>query len=294
MEEIKDLIVVKQLPIIEENLKKISEEIDKKVELANSLACTEGTVKDVKKARAELSKQFKGLETQRKDVKEKVTKPYDDFEEVYKKYISDKFKEADRILKEKIDAVEDELKNQKKEEVKAYFDEMCVKEKIDFVTFEQTKTNITLTASMKSLKENINNFFKNIVKDLSLIETQEHKEEMLIEYKKSLEVERSIASVIERYKELEKIHREKEEKKEQELTDEVMLNKIESLSTPKVENVTNDTEGTQSGTQTEILEGAFKVVTPFKECLKEIVEVTKKYEETKIINLKKDGDVYHE
>lgn len=36
----KDLIIVKQLPQIEEHLKELSTEIDKKVENAKSLVCT--------------------------------------------------------------------------------------------------------------------------------------------------------------------------------------------------------------------------------------------------------------
>ena len=42
------LIVIKQLPQIEEHLKDLSTEIDKKVKDAKSLICTEETVKTVK------------------------------------------------------------------------------------------------------------------------------------------------------------------------------------------------------------------------------------------------------
>ena len=44
-----ELIVIKQLPIIEENLKELSGEIDKKIENANALVCNDETVKEVKK-----------------------------------------------------------------------------------------------------------------------------------------------------------------------------------------------------------------------------------------------------
>ena len=43
--ENKELIVIKQLPIIEEKLKELSKEIDKKVEKAKSLVVSEETVK---------------------------------------------------------------------------------------------------------------------------------------------------------------------------------------------------------------------------------------------------------
>ena len=54
-----DLIVVKQLPIIQEQLKQLSTEIEQKVENAKSLVCTEETVKEVKQVRADLNKEFK-------------------------------------------------------------------------------------------------------------------------------------------------------------------------------------------------------------------------------------------
>ena len=85
-EEKKDqLIVVKQLPIIEEKLQALSIEIDEKVENALSLVCTEETRKDIKEVRASLTKQFKELEEQRKFVKNAVLDPYNKFEEIYKK-----------------------------------------------------------------------------------------------------------------------------------------------------------------------------------------------------------------
>ena len=106
-EEKKDqLIVVKQLPIIEEKLQALSIEIDEKVENALSLVCTEETRKDIKEVRASLTKQFKELEEQRKFVKNAVLDPYNKFEEIYKKCVSDKFKFADSELKKKIDEVE--------------------------------------------------------------------------------------------------------------------------------------------------------------------------------------------
>ena len=105
-----ELIVVKQLPIIQERLKELSTEIDKKVENAKSLICTEETVKEVKQVRADMNKEFKDLEVQRKLVKEQVLAPYMQFEDIYKQYVSDKYKNADIELKNKVDSIENELK----------------------------------------------------------------------------------------------------------------------------------------------------------------------------------------
>lgn len=208
----KDLIIVKQLPQIEEHLKELSTEIDKKVENAKGLVCTEESVKAIKQVRADLNKKFKELETQRKNVKEQILAPYIQFEEVYKTYISEKYKSADVDLKTKIDNTENELKTQKEQEIKDYFEEYKIANNIDFVNYEQANINVTLTASKKSLKEQAKKFIDEIVDDLKLIETQECKEEILVEYKQNLNVSRAIQDVANRHKLLEEEKRKQEEK----------------------------------------------------------------------------------
>lgn len=206
-----ELIVVKQLPIIQEQLKQLSTEIEQKVENAKSLVCTEETVKEVKQVRADLNKEFKDLETQRKLVKEQVLAPYMQFEEVYKQYVSDKYKNADIELKNKVDSVENELKTKKEQEIKYYFEEYKTANNIDFITYEQARINVTLSASMKSLKEQAKAFIDKTVEDLNLIETQEHKAEILVEYKQTLNVSNAITTITNRFKAIEEEKRRQEE-----------------------------------------------------------------------------------
>ena len=206
---IKDLIEIKQLPIIEEQLKTVSKTIDGKIENAKSLVCTEETVKTVKELRASLNKDFKEFETKRKEVKEKVLAPYMQFEEIYKEYITDKFNSADKELKNKIDSVENELKAKKENEIKEYFEEYKIANNIDFIAYEQAKINVTLTASMKSLKAQVKDFIDKIIDDLKLINTQSNKEEILIEYKKDLNVSRAITDVTNRKEQLRRLQEKK-------------------------------------------------------------------------------------
>lgn len=205
-----DLIIIKQLPQIEEHLKELSTEVDKKVESAKSLICTEENVKTIKQVRADLNKEFKEVEQQRKTVKEQVLAPYMQFENIYKEYISNKYKSADTDLKQKVDAVESELKNKKEQEVKEYFETYKTENNIDFITYEQAKINVTLTASMKSLKGQAKEFIDKVIEDLKLIDVQEHKAEILVEYKQTLNVSNAITTVINRFEAV------KEEKKKQE------------------------------------------------------------------------------
>ncbi|MBS5854021.1 MAG: DUF1351 domain-containing protein [Clostridium sp.] len=214
---IENLIVIKQLPQIEEHLKDLSTEIDVKVNNAKKLVCTEETVKTVKQVRADLTKDFKNLEEQRKTVKEQILAPYMQFEEVYKTYVSNKYKEADIDLKQKIDSTENELKKQKEQEIEKYFEEYKTANNIDFVDFKQANINVTLTASKKNLKEQAKTFIDEIVDDLKLIETQEGKEEILVEYKRNLNVSKSIQEVANRHKLLEEEKKRQEELKNKQL-----------------------------------------------------------------------------
>lgn len=212
-----DLIVVKQLPEIEEHLKTLSEEIDKKVETAKSLVCTEETVKTVKQVRADLNKEFKELEEQRKFVKEQVLAPYMQFEEVYKQYVSDKYKSADTELKSKVDNIENELKAQKEQEVREYFEEYRKYKNIDFIKFEQANIKVGLSDSKTSLHKQAQAFIDKTYEDLNLINTQEHKAEMLVEYKQSLNVSQAITTVTNRFKAIEEEKRKQEELKQRQL-----------------------------------------------------------------------------
>lgn len=56
---------------------------------------------------------------------------------------------------------------------------------------------------MKSLKEQAKAFIDKIVDDLNLIKTQEHKAEILVEYKQTLNVAQAITIVINRFKAIE-------------------------------------------------------------------------------------------
>lgn len=213
-----DLIVVKQLPQIEEHLKELSIDIDKKVENAKSLVCTEENVKTIKQVRADLNKEFKEVEQQRKMVKEQILAPYIQFEEIYKTYISDKYKGADSDLKTKIDTTENELRARKEQETRDYFEEYKQSLSIDFIKFEDAKIKVGLADSKTSLKKQAKDFIDRVNTDLATIMLQEHKEEILVEYKQNGYVlSTAISTVINRTKAVEETKRKQEELKQKQL-----------------------------------------------------------------------------
>ena len=195
-----NLTIATQLPIVESQLREASAKVDARVQEAMALVCTEETVKTIKEVRASMNKELKEFEDKRKQIKSEIMKPYEDFEKIYKEKIADKYKSADSELKNKIDSVENELKEKKKQEVVDYFNEYSKSKNIDFVTFEQAKINITLSASMKSLKEQVATFIDKVANDLLTISLQTDEIEILVEYKKTLDVNQAIQTVTERKK----------------------------------------------------------------------------------------------
>ena len=81
---------------------------------------------------------------------------------------------------------------------------------------------------IETLKNTINNLEKEIT-DLKLIETQQHKAEILVEYKQTLNISNAITTVMNRFEAIE------EEKKKQEKLRENELQKIaESVETEEI------------------------------------------------------------
>ena len=208
-----ELIVVKQLPIIEEQLIKVSKEIDAKILNAKSLVCDEESKKTVKELRTTLKKELEEWEEKRKNIKEKIMSPYNQFETAYKKYISDKYKDADKNLKEKIDIIENEQKDKIEKEVKEYFEEYITNHNLDFITFEKTNIKITLSSSLKSLKQQVKDFIDKILNEIQIINAQEYRDEIMIEYKQTLNVSKAITDVLNRKEMLKKKTRNKRKTK---------------------------------------------------------------------------------
>lgn len=194
-----ELITLKQPPIIiYEQIKAVGQQIEAKItelNLDNQLV-TEDTLKSAKNTRATLRKELDDFETQRKYIKEQVNAPYEAFEKAYKEHIKVHYDRADSTLKSKIDEVQNRLLDDKRGRIKDYFTEFCAAQGIDFLIFERLPLNITLSASDKSLKEQVANFVNEVSKSLQLIESlnepDEFKAEILTDYKQTLDVRRAI------------------------------------------------------------------------------------------------------
>lgn len=244
MSETTDLIQLVQEPIISEKLQAISQAIDDETNKAISLACTEENKTEIKKVRANLNKQFADLETKRKEIKAEISKPYDDFmEKVYNPLIATKFKNADEQLKEKIDTVENEIKENMRSEIEQYFNDYANSLEIDFLDFSNANINILLSKSDKALKTECREYIDKIKKDLDFIDTQENKEEILYEYKNhdyNLRDTLQVVEIRKRAIEEEKKNKEEKEKAKENATqrqNEIVeiINEYSEIEQPKQE-----------------------------------------------------------
>ena len=229
-----ELITVETLPVIKYHLEQLSVEIKEKVDRATSLIVNEDTVKEVKQVRADLNKELAELEKQRISVKQAIMAKYDEFEEIYKENVSELYKNADIELKTKIDNVENQLKQEKYDELelfaRQYIEVNCLD---NIISFDRIPLNITLSASMKSLKDKILEFINKVSSDMQLIELEEYKDEILLEYKRTLDFSKSKLEVAARHKQLEELQQKKKEVQLQIDDDAKIIEKVEEITTPK-------------------------------------------------------------
>ena len=200
-----EIILLKQEPIIEYSLlAEVGEAIRTRITALNldGQVVTDQTVKSVKDMRAELNKEFAEFEKQRKFIKEAVSKPYQEFEAKYKEFVAKHYNEADDTLKGKIFSFENKLRLEREKELQGYFAELCSAKNIDFVPFGLMHLNITLSASMKSLKTQILEFVSKVEQDIELAKTvsdsQEFNDKVMYEYRRSLDINTAINTVKER------------------------------------------------------------------------------------------------
>ena len=214
-----ELMKVTQLPIIQERLRSKKAEVDQICATAEGLVCTAETVQACKAYRADLRKLADEAEAQRKAVKAAIMQPYDAFEAVYKECVIDAVKRADKVLKEKIDSVESEIKAVRENELQQYFAELKTAYHLEWLTWQQTGIRVTLTdakGSSKKAKEGLRAWVEKIAQDVEYILRDEDAAAIMAEYKRSLDMVQAHNIVLER-KEREERERQEAERRREEM-----------------------------------------------------------------------------
>ena len=228
--DVNEIVKIEQMPKVFSQLEKIGEIIKKKTSDLDKLECTEANKQEVKSRRTEINNTLALLEAKKKEIKNKLLEPYNVFEAKYNEECKEKLQNASSILTEKINAIEVQQKLEKEQELREFADEYFSHYMIkDVVKFEDIGLNITLSASIKSLKEQTKAFCERISNDLKLIDLEEYKDEIVIEYLKNLDFAKSKMLVVERHRKLEEIKKREEELKAQQEQEQEIVEKVEEV-----------------------------------------------------------------
>lgn len=204
---------IKSVGEIESNMKEVKGYVENLNNYYKNVTFTDETMKEAKDEKSKVNKFKSQVADYRKNIIAEYNKPIKAFE--------DTAKETEKLLTETYNTINQQVANYenkqkeiKEQEIKDYFEEYKTANNIDFITYGQARINVTLSTSMKSLKEQAKQFIDKIVDDLKLIETQEHKTEILVEYKQTLNVSQAITSVTNRFKAIEEEKKKIEQEKE--------------------------------------------------------------------------------
>jgi hypothetical protein len=221
-----NLITIEQLPIISEHLESLTAAIDCKINEALSMDISEENIKQAKKVRASLNKDFEALEERRKIVERQVLEPIDQFRAIYKQFATNKFKYADTVLKNSINEIEVKLKNKKRQELEEYFTELKQVYCLNFLEFDNCKLNITLTATLNALRKQVEVFVQDVSSCIQTILSMNNNAEILVEYKKTLDLNNSINAVNARRMQLEKERKSLEELNSKKEDNKIIVDKV--------------------------------------------------------------------
>ena len=208
-----EIIRITQLPVIEEQLRSMQEQIEKRTSEAMSMVCTEDTVQALKKLRAELNSEFWELESQRKAVKKAILEPYDRFGALYSRCISGPYKRADTDLKGKIDAVQGEIRAKKEMDLAEFYSEYAAAHGVDWLPFQSAGIKVLLSSSMKKLKDDARAIIDHIEADTTAIDSMGNAEEVMAEYKACRSLADAVTIVKNRHERIETERKATEERK---------------------------------------------------------------------------------
>ncbi len=241
-----EIAVVNQLPKITDKIEEIGKSLEERLENLglDNLICNEETRKEIADLRTSLKKEQTEYETQRKNIKNVILKPYEEFNKVYDENIKTKYDEAINILTSKIGVVENEIKENTRSKMIEFFEEYREFNliKSDWIAFEELGVKIGINQLtpkgelVKKVKDEIIEKITQVKSNIDTISTMENSEEILAEYIKHKDLGQAIRIVNDRHMILETIRISNQEIKQKEETKKESIAKVnEVLQTPIVE-----------------------------------------------------------
>ena len=202
-DEVPKMLICNQPPVISENLLDLNTRVSAITTMLSTLPPHPENLPQVKKARADLRRYFESLEEQRKSVAA-VMAPYNDAEARYKRLVSDPINQADKLCKDFVDGVEASMKRECEDGLREYFSELCAVNHVEFLQFAQAGIQVDMASARqktpKKLREQLSQFVSRVSTEVDRISEMEDAEEILVEYKKSLNLASAIGIVLDRHR----------------------------------------------------------------------------------------------
>ena len=241
---INEIVKVESIGVIKQQLDEVEKIIDEKVKdipkqlekvKKMSFIEQEDEKNDIKKYQQYLSNIQKQLEEKRKEIKKEIIKPYDEFDEYYKNGVYLKLNNGINQLKEVVNEIEDLQKDEKRCELEEFANQYIETYSLgNILSFKDIPLNITLSASMKSLKEQAKAYIEDVSKDVDLINLEEYKEEILLQFMENgFDFASAKLHVIETHRKIEELQKQQEVQEEIKQEEQKIIEKVEEIVAPK-------------------------------------------------------------
>ena len=181
--ETNSIVTLETKPSIKSKIEEVVKEIAKKIDSLklDSLEPTEDNKARIKEIRAELNKDFKAYEADRKLIKSIINKDYDEFEKEYNNKIKPLFKKTDIELATKVEEIQKAQDQVFIDYAEDYFSKRyeSLSKEASFIDFKNIKVNYT---NKKQIRESIDKYIDGIENDLKIISLQEDRDLIHAEY----------------------------------------------------------------------------------------------------------------
>lgn len=266
-----EIAVVEQLPKIIDKMEEIGAYLEKRLEelKLDDLICTEETRKGITDLRTSLKKEQTEFENQRKNIKNEIMAPYEEFNKIYDANIKSKYTNAITVLTEKITLVENTIRENTRTKMIEFFEEKRNANNIkpEWLSFDELNIKIGINQLtpkgelVKKVKDEINDAVDTIKTCIDTINSMQNKEEILVEYLKHKNLSLAIKDVNDRHEILSQVKRDYEVVQEIQTQEEQVIEKVnEVLEAPVEEQVTID-DFEEGEKPEELFEAKFRVVT---------------------------------
>ncbi len=201
MNNLVEVKVEKKLGTISSNLDKVEESVNAYVKEYAGYAVSEDTVADSKKVLADIRRQKKALDDERKQIKKEWNAPYAEFEKRANEIIA-LYDKPINLINSQLSKFEEDRKEKKRKQIREIYEE-CEGHLAEYLPFEKIYNpqweNVSVT--LKSIKESIQQQFDQVSLSIATIQSleSEFEDKGLEEYKRSLDMQKAV-QVMNQYK----------------------------------------------------------------------------------------------